>query len=189
MLLFVIDHLDSESDVAFVERIYKEFMPMIKRRIYKHIPNMTVCDDIAHDCFLDIIKYLDSIKRVPEDKLRVYISVCVENNIKRYLKKATKELTGIEETVSNNNNLASGTDVADEVEVKYNYGKIEFKEKPNKELASEYINQGALWNGGVFCLKLIYLIDYLKDLISIKLMQWLIKLILGMILYQQFINH
>ena len=121
MLLFVIDHLDSESDVAFVERIYKEFMPMIKRRIYKHIPNMTVCDDIAHDCILDIIKYLDSIKRVPEDKLRVYISVCVENNIKRYLKKATKELTGIEETVSNNNNLASGTDVADEVEVKYNY--------------------------------------------------------------------
>ena len=53
---------------------------------------------------------------------------------------------------------------------KYGYiikkDKIEFKEKPNKELASEYINQGALWNGGVFCLKLNYLIDYLKKSIE-----------------------
>ena len=53
---------------------------------------------------------------------------------------------------------------------KYGYiikkDKIEFKEKPNKELASEYINQGALWNGGVFCLKLSYLIDYLKKYIE-----------------------
>ena len=53
---------------------------------------------------------------------------------------------------------------------KYGYiikkDKIEFKEKPNKELASEYINQGALWNGGVFCLKLSYLIDYLKKSIE-----------------------
>lgn len=51
---------------------------------------------------------------------------------------------------------------------KYGYiikkDKIEFKEKPNKDLASEYINQGALWNGGVFCLKLNYLIDYLKKI-------------------------
>ena len=53
---------------------------------------------------------------------------------------------------------------------KYGYiikkDKIEFKEKPNKELASEYINQSALWNGGVFCLKLSYLIDYLKKYIE-----------------------
>ena len=44
--------------------------------------------------------------------------------------------------------------------------KLEFKEKPNKELANEYINQGALWNGGVFCLKLNYLINYLKKYIE-----------------------
>ena len=53
---------------------------------------------------------------------------------------------------------------------KYGYiikkDKIEFKEKPNKELAIEYINQDALWNGGVFCLKLNYLIDYLKKYIE-----------------------
>lgn len=121
MLLFVIDHLDSESDVAFVERIYKEFMPMIKRRIYKQIPNMNICEDVAHDCIVDIIRYLDSIKKIPEDKLRLYISVCVENKIKHYLRKATKELTGIEETVNNNNNLTDETNVADEVETKYNY--------------------------------------------------------------------
>ena len=85
---------------------------------------MTVCDDIAHDCIVDIIRYLDSIKKVPEDKLRLYISVCVENNIKHYLKKAEKELTGIKETVSNNYALAAETDVADEIEEKYNYETI-----------------------------------------------------------------
>jgi len=34
-----------------------------------------------------------------------------------------------------------------------------FKEKPNKELAEEYISKGALWNGGVFAFKLGYVLD------------------------------
>ena len=34
-----------------------------------------------------------------------------------------------------------------------------FKEKPTKEVAEEYIAQGALWNGGVFAYKLKYVMD------------------------------
>lgn len=34
-----------------------------------------------------------------------------------------------------------------------------FKEKPSKEVAEEYIKQGALWNGGVFAYKLKYVMD------------------------------
>ena len=36
---------------------------------------------------------------------------------------------------------------------------VEFKEKPDTETARKYIEQGALWNGGVFAFKLGYVLD------------------------------
>ena len=41
-----------------------------------------------------------------------------------------------------------------------------FKEKPTAEVAAEYINQGALWNGGVFAYKLKYVLDKAHELIA-----------------------
>lgn len=42
----------------------------------------------------------------------------------------------------------------------------EFKEKPDVENAKRYINQGALWNGGVFAYKLEYVLDICKTLLG-----------------------
>ncbi len=39
----------------------------------------------------------------------------------------------------------------------------EFKEKPTVEVAKEYIQQGALWNGGVFVFKLSYLLNIVTN--------------------------
>ena len=41
-----------------------------------------------------------------------------------------------------------------------------FKEKPTEEVAKEYINQGALWNGGVFAYKIDYVLDIAHQLID-----------------------
>lgn len=41
-----------------------------------------------------------------------------------------------------------------------------FTEKPNESTAKNYINKGALWNGGVFCFKLKYIIDKAHELID-----------------------
>ena len=41
-----------------------------------------------------------------------------------------------------------------------------FKEKPDEATAREYIQQGALWNGGVFAFKLRYLLDKAHELID-----------------------
>ena len=41
-----------------------------------------------------------------------------------------------------------------------------FKEKPSVNVAKEYIEQGALWNAGVFAFKLGYLIDKAHELIE-----------------------
>lgn len=43
---------------------------------------------------------------------------------------------------------------------------LTFKEKPNKELAEEYLKQNALWNGGVFAYKLKYVLDIAHQLIE-----------------------
>ncbi len=41
-----------------------------------------------------------------------------------------------------------------------------FKEKPDEATARKYIQQGALWNGGVFAFKLRYLLDKAHELID-----------------------
>lgn len=41
-----------------------------------------------------------------------------------------------------------------------------FKEKPNAEIAAEYIKQGALWNGGVFAYRLKYVLEKAHALID-----------------------
>ena len=43
---------------------------------------------------------------------------------------------------------------------------LTFKEKPTAQVAQEYINQGALWNGGVFAYKLKYVINRAHQLID-----------------------
>lgn len=41
-----------------------------------------------------------------------------------------------------------------------------FKEKPTAQVASEYISQGALWNGGVFAYKLKYVLNKAHELMD-----------------------
>lgn len=51
----------------------------------------------------------------------------------------------------------------DEVsEVKY------FKEKPDEETAAKYIAEGAVWNSGVFAMKLSYIVKKSQDILSVK---------------------
>lgn len=42
----------------------------------------------------------------------------------------------------------------------------EFKEKPDKDTAQKYIDEGGLWNGGVFAFKLKYVLDKAHELID-----------------------
>ena len=52
-------------------------------------------------------------------------------------------------------------------ESKDNVSKVSsFKEKPDALLAAQYIERGALWNGGVFAYKLKYLMDKAHELID-----------------------
>ena len=50
---------------------------------------------------------------------------------------------------------------------------FEFTEKPTAEKAQEYINAGALWNGGVFAFKLSYVLKKSKELLGSSEYQYL----------------
>ncbi len=43
-----------------------------------------------------------------------------------------------------------------------------FKEKPDEETAKEYLKQSALWNSGVFAMKLSYIIEKSSEILKVK---------------------
>ena len=44
----------------------------------------------------------------------------------------------------------------------------EFKEKPDKEIAQKYLDQGAVWNAGIFAFKLGYLVEKAHSMLDFK---------------------
>lgn len=142
-MLSVIDRLTEESDKVLVTHIYTEYMPMIRSRVRKHVADSSIREDIAHDCIVDVIRYVDSVRKVPDDKLRAYVATCIENRIKHYLKKSSKECTGKKSDVGEGFLLADGADVADEIEQKYDYQSIraafdKLKESDKSIIAMKY---------------------------------------------------
>lgn len=76
-------------------------------------------------------------------------------------KKANITLMGIEPTYPSEKYGYIIPEVADNVSVVK-----EFKEKPDTETAKKYIEQGALWNAGVFAFKLGYLMDKAHSMVE-----------------------
>lgn len=112
--------------------------------------------------------YLHDVQRVSESEAVV---VCpVDPYVNRDYFVAVHELWKLSQNGDSNLNLM-GIDPTYPSE-KYGYiipvtkdkvSKVStFKEKPDEETAKEYIEQGALWNGGVFAYKISYVLDIAK---------------------------
>lgn len=124
MVLFVIDHLDKNADVAFAENLYNEYLPFLKQRVYKYIPDMEVCNDLAHDCMVNMFRHLDKIKTLPEDKVRAYISVSINNLITNYFKRTSKQAKSKICDLSDNYDLVDDYSLEEEIEQKCDYETI-----------------------------------------------------------------
>lgn len=118
--------------------------------------------------------YLHDIKHLPEDEAVV---VCpVDPYVNRDYFEAIKQLYELAQE-GNSNLTLMGIDPTYPSE-KYGYiipvskntvsNVKEFKEKPDKESAKIYIDQGALWNGGVFAYKLRYVLDICEKMLGTK---------------------
>lgn len=116
--------------------------------------------------------YLHDVQGVPEEEAVV---VCpVDPYVEQDYFKALKDL-GEQAAKGEANLVLMGIEPTYPSE-KYGYiipcGKANisdvetFKEKPKEETARAYIEQGALWNGGVFAYKLKYVLDKAHELID-----------------------
>lgn len=116
--------------------------------------------------------YLHDVQKVSEEEAVV---VCpVDPYVNRDYFEAIRDLWELAQNNTSNLNLM-GIDPTYPSE-KYGYimpvskskvSKVEeFKEKPDVETAKKYIEQGALWNGGVFAYKLKYVLDICKKLLG-----------------------
>ena len=118
--------------------------------------------------------YLHDVKNIPLDETVV---VCpVDPYVEEDYFLALKELYNLAKSTDANLSLM-GIDPTYPSE-KYGYiipeskekvSKVKmFKEKPNTETAKQYIEQGALWNGGIFAYKLKYVMDIAHKLIDFE---------------------
>ena len=123
MLLFVVDHLTPEESEQMA-KIYSEYVPLFKNRAYKYVNDISISQDIAHECMKGIMQYFDSVKKVPEDKLRVYLFACIENEIKRYLEKSSKETSFMETDLADSNYLYEDIEIYDDCEQNCEYDEI-----------------------------------------------------------------
>lgn len=121
MIFFTINFLDNDADKAFVEKLYIEYMPFFRCRAYKYVNNIEIANELAHDCMVNIIKHLDTIKNLPEDKVRTYLSICINNIAKNYLKRLSKQVPNKVYDLADDYYLADGQCVEDEIEQKYKY--------------------------------------------------------------------
>lgn len=109
------------------------------------------------------VAYLHDILKIPTNE---NVVVCpVDPLVEEGYFKALKEMYG---AVGENNLTLMGIKPTYPSE-KYGYiipnkNGIQFKEKPDEATAQDYINLGALWNGGVFAFKINYLLNIAKRL-------------------------
>lgn len=120
-MLSVVDCLKNDSDKAFAENLYIEYMPFIRSRIYVHVKDINICNDLAHDCMVNMFKHLDTLKRMPENKVRAYIYVSVNNLVVNYLKRSARQVKNGIYDLSADYSLSDGVSIEDEIEQKYNY--------------------------------------------------------------------
>lgn len=182
--------LDNGEYESMVQRVYRQILSVDKESkitiatsktqvsaIHNQLgDNVGICvEPCRRDTFPAIAlatAYLHDVKGVSPDESVVVCPVdpYVENEYFEALDELGKiaedgdanlVLMGIEPTYPSEKYgyiIPAGPDIVSNVKT--------FKEKPNQEIAEEYIRQGALWNGGVFAYKLKYVLDKAHELID-----------------------
>lgn len=121
MFLFVINYLDDPSDRKFIETLYTRHMPLLRSIAHKYVNDIHTCDDLAHDCMVNIIKYIDTVKALPEIKQRAYLRVAINNICKNYIKRASRTVIMNDCSSASLDFIPENFSIEDEIEQKFDY--------------------------------------------------------------------
>ncbi len=135
MLLYLVNLADNESDKKFIEELYIKYIPWLRYKAYTMVKDSVICNDLAHDCMVNIIKHIETVKNLPENKVRSYLSVCIVNTTINYLNKASKESTLKNIDLSDSFNLSASDSIIEELEQKCTYAMMyeAFKKLPPRD--------------------------------------------------------
>ena len=92
-VFFLIDCLESDDDKKLIEDLYVKYISWLRFRASKIIGNdPAACADVAHDCMVNMIKHLDKLKTMTEDKQRAYMYVSIDNTALNYVAKHSRSV-------------------------------------------------------------------------------------------------
>lgn len=121
MLFLVINSLDNDEDRQFITDLYIQYTPWLRSRAFKIVKDLHISEDLAQDCIVNMIRYLDTLKTVPADKHRSYLSTAINNLSKNYLKKASRTVLMNSDEAAELDFIADDYSIEDELDKKYNY--------------------------------------------------------------------
>lgn len=124
MMLFIVNGLDNEEDKEFIKNLYNKYMPWLRCRAHNFVEDMNVYEDLAQDCMVNMIKYIDTVKSLPESKQRAYMKVAVDNISKNYLKRSSRTVTMNNFNSSDLDFIADDYNLEDEIDMKFDYETI-----------------------------------------------------------------
>ena len=161
--------VDAEAQVTIATG--KKQVSMILNQLENKV---NVCVEPERRAICLAAAYLHDVKNVAETEPVIVCPVdpYVENSYFEALKRlselaeegnANMSLLGIEPTYPSEKYGYIIPESKDEVSAVST-----FKEKPDEETAKKYLEQGALWNGGVFAFKLSYLLEKAHELLDFK---------------------
>lgn len=90
MISFVIDRLDDETDKQIILDIYDRYAPWMRSLAYSLTEDYDVSDDLAHDCIVNLIKHVDTLRNMNGRQLRSYIATTVNNTTINYMKHSSR---------------------------------------------------------------------------------------------------
>ena len=154
----------------------KEQVPIIKEQIGEDATlSIEPCRKDTFPAIVLAVSYLHYVKNVNKNEAIVICPVDPEVGDEYFM--ALKKLYELANKNEYNINLMGITPTYPSAKYGYIIPKDkekeisevqEFKEKPTEQKASEYIKNGALWNGGILAFKIGYLLDLAHKMINFK---------------------
>ncbi|MBQ8209580.1 MAG: sigma-70 family RNA polymerase sigma factor [Clostridia bacterium] len=121
MILFAVDSLLTEDDRKFIEDLYNKYMPWLRSRAHRMVDDLNTCDDLAHDCMYNMMRYVDKLKSIPVDKQCSYLRISIDNTAINYLKRANRMVTMNEAASADLDFISDDCDIDYEIDKKCDY--------------------------------------------------------------------